>query len=236
MERKTQMSDAQRTVFIVHTSSVSVNDLSSLFSELDPSISVNNIVDDSLLPEVLANGGVTEGVKGRLTGYYEAAEAAGADLVFNQCSSVGDVADLGAGRVTVPLVRVDRPMAERACELGSRIGVVATLATTMAPTCRLIRAVAEEQGKEVEITEQLCEGAFDVLRSGDRERHNAMVIADIKALAGQVDVIVCAQGSMVALLDELSEGDVPVPVLTSPRSGVERAIETLRRLPDGTGI
>ena len=223
-----QMSDAQGSVFIVHTSSVSVDDLNALFEELDPSISVHNIVDDSLLPEVLENGGVTDAVEARLTAYYEAAERAGADLVFNQCSSVGDVADLGVDRLSVPLVRVDRPMAERACEIGDRIGVIATLPTTMAPTCGLIRAVAEERGKEVEIVERLSEGAFDVLRSGDRKGHNEMVIADIKSLADEVDVIVCAQGSMVALLDDLHEGDVSVPLLTSPRSGVERAVETLR--------
>jgi len=71
----------------------------------------------------------------------------------------------------------------------------------------------------------LCEGAFTLLKNGDVKSHNKMVIEGIRELAEKVEVIVCAQGSMVALLDEL--GETPVPVLTSPRLGVERVIEIL---------
>ena len=54
------------------------------------------------------------------------------------------------------------------------------------------------------------------------------MINAIKELTKKVDVIVCAQGSMVALLAELGEN--PVPVLTSPRLGVERAVEVLKNI------
>jgi len=55
-----------------------------------------------------------------------------------------------------------------------------------------------------------------------------MVIKGIKELTKKVDVIVCAQGSMVPLLAEL--GETPIPVLTSPRLGVERAVEILKNI------
>ena len=55
-----------------------------------------------------------------------------------------------------------------------------------------------------------------------------MVIDDIKELSNEVDVIVCAQGSMVALLDEL--GEMSIPVLTSPRMGVEHVIDSLNKI------
>lgn len=227
------MADESQTVFIVHTSSVSVDDLTGLFAELAPSAVVRHIIDDSLLADVLANGGVTSGVSERLASYYAAAEMAGADLIFNQCSSVGDVADAAAAQVGVPLVRVDRRMAERAVEIGGRIGIIATLPTTMAPTSKLIRNVADEMGKQVEVEEHLVDGAFEALVDGDRETHNSMVIAAVKELAEHVDVVVCAQGSMVALLDRLADERIPVPVLTSPRLGVEHAVEVLRRTATG---
>ena len=88
-----------KTVFIIHTSSVSVADLAGLFAEMAPGVIVRNIIDDSLLPEVLANGGVTAGVTSRLCEYAVQAEAAGATLIFNQCSSVGEVADIAARMV-----------------------------------------------------------------------------------------------------------------------------------------
>ncbi|MBN1856762.1 MAG: hypothetical protein JW846_07415 [Dehalococcoidia bacterium] len=217
-----------KTVFIVHTSGVSLNDLNTLFQEYAPDVTVRNIVDDSLLPEVLANGGVTPGVTRRMCEYYMQAEASGADLIFNQCSSVGEVATMAAKMVKVPVVKVDERMAEISCQTGPRIGVVATLATTMGPTVRLIKSTAERLGKTVSVTEEITSGAFERLIAGDRKKHNEMVIASIRKLAQKVDVVVCAQGSMLALKPDL--GETPVPVLMSPPLGVQHAAEVLAAL------
>ncbi len=214
-----------KTVFIIHTSSVSVADLNALFADLAPGVVVRNIIDDSLLPEVLANNGVTPAVTRRICQYATQAEAAGADLIFNQCSSVGEVADVAATMVDIPLVKIDERMAETACRIGARIGVVATLPTTMGPTVRLIKRMAEKLGKEVTVSEELTSGAFEKLISGDRKAHNEMVIASIRKVAEQVDVVVCAQGSMLALKPDL--GETPVPVLMSPPLGVQHAVEVL---------
>lgn len=214
-----------KTVFIIHTSSVSVDYLNKLFKEFGPHLTVRNIIDDSLLPEVLTHGGVTEGVRQRIVSYARLAEQTGAAMIFNQCSSVGEAADLAAKEVKIPLIKVDEEMARVAVESGKKIGVVATLGTTLGPTCRLIQRTADVRDKPIEIVERLVEGAFEKLVGGDRAGHNAMVIASIRQLCTEVDVVVCAQGSMVALLDDL--GQTPVPVLTSPRMGVEHAVKML---------
>jgi len=222
------MNNGKKQVFIIHTSDVAVKDMNSLFKELAPEVIVRNIIDDSLLPEVLDNGGVTKNIIKRICAYALQAEIAGADLIFNQCSSVGEAANIAAELVNIPLVKIDEKMAEVACQTGEKIGVIATLETTLGPTVRLIKKKAEKTDKDVRITEKLCEGAFDLLRSGDKKAHNEIVINAIKELTKKVDVIVCAQGSMVALLAEL--GETPVPVLTSPRLGVECAVEVLGNL------
>jgi len=214
-------------VYLIHTSFVSLKDLTALFAELVPEAQIRHIVDDSLLPEVLANGGVTAGVRSRMCEYYKAAELGGADLIFNQCSSVGEVADLAAQLVRVPVVKVDARMAEIACETGNRIGVVATLETTLGPTCRLVENTARRIGKDVDVIRRLVNGAFDILIQGDRARHNQMGLDAIRTLAKEVDVVVCAQGSMMAIVPDL--GSTPVPVLTSPRLGVESAAALLRQ-------
>src|SRR4051812_15979200 len=105
-------------VYIVHTSFVSVKDLTDLFGELAPEVQVRHIVDDSLLAEVLRHGQVTAPVRSRMIEYYKAAELAGADLIFNQCSSVGEVADLAAQVIRVPVIKVDAAMARQACARG----------------------------------------------------------------------------------------------------------------------
>jgi aspartate/glutamate racemase len=212
-------------IHIIHTSFVSVQDLSALFAELVPGAVLRHTVDDSLLAEVIAAGKVTPNVANRMCDYFKGAEIAGADLIFNQCSSVGEVADLASKMVNVPVIKVDQQMAETACNTGRRIGVVATLPSTLNPTCRLVESTASRLGKDIEIHRQLVAGAFDILVSGDRAQHNEMVINAIKELFTEVDVIVCAQGSMVAILPDL--GETPVPVLTSPRSGVQSVADYL---------
>ena len=221
------MKEKKIKVFIIHTSFVSVDDLSKLFKQYASEVEIRHIVDDSLLAEVLASGGVTEMVRSRMVEYYKAAEDAGANLIFNQCSSVGEVADLAKQVVKVPVIKVDEEMARVACQTGKKIGVVATLKTTLGPTCRLVESTARKLNKDIEITQALVEGAFELLVAGDRAKHNEMVLAAIRKLTESVDVVVCAQGSMKAIVPDL--GETRVPVLTSPEMGVRYAAEYIRK-------
>jgi len=217
----------KKKVFIIHTSDVSVKYLKSLFNELAPDVILYNIIDDSLLPEVINNGGITKRIVKSICAYALQAEAAGADLIFSQCSSVGEAANIARELINIPLVKVDEKMAEVSCQIGKKIGVAATLKTTLGPTVRLIEETAIKLNKKVKIVKSLSEGAFDLLISGDTKGHNDMVKDDILKLIKEVDVVVCAQGSMVPLIEAL--GETPVPVLTSPRLGVERAVDVLKK-------
>lgn len=219
------MSNAEGLITILHTSFVAVDDLTARFKEIAPRVTLRHIVDDSLLDDVLDHGGVTPSVERRLAAYLTAAEELGSDVIFSQCSSVGEAVEAAAKGVSVPVVRIDSRMAELACDAGSRIGVVATLETTLAPTSLLIEKTAGARSQEISIDRVLVEGAFDALRAGDRALHNQKVIDAVRSLAERVDVVVCAQGSMAAIVDEL--GETRVPVLTSPALGVANAIDVL---------
>ena len=215
-----------KKVYIIHTSLVSHAELNALFTELVPDAKVHNIVDDSLLHDVMQNGGITPKVISRMCAYVQAAAANGADLIFNQCSSVGEAADIAAKLVSIPVLKVDAAMAEKAVELGTKIGVVATVRSTMRPSCNLVRSKAAEAGKQIDVVEYLVDGALDVLmKEKNREKHNAMVLESVRKAEEECDVVVLAQGSMTVLLPELQ--DVKKPVLTSPRLGVERARKLL---------
>jgi hypothetical protein len=58
-------------------------------------------------------------------------------------------------------------MADKAVGTGSRIGLVATLSTTLEPTADLIQRRAATAGKQIELTTKLCEG---VVRGVDEWR------------------------------------------------------------------
>lgn len=159
----------------------------------------------------------------------QAAEAAGADIIFSACSSLGPALDTAARKVMTPVVKIDEAMAIRAARNGNRIGVLATVPTTLGPTADLIRTKADESGRSISLDQRLCEGAFDALMSGDRDKHDAMVIAQATDLARSTDTIVLAQASMNRLAKAIQE-KTNVAVLSSPRLGVEYLAERLERL------
>ncbi len=215
-----------KKVYIIHTSLVSHHDLQELFGEILPEAQLFNIVDDSLLHDVMKNGEIDEKITGRMCDYFLAAERNGADIIFSQCSSVGKAADVAKKLVSVPVVKVDEAMAEKAVSLGSTIGVVATVKSTMRPSCDLVIEKAREQAKEVEVKEYLVDGALDILmKEKNREKHNELVLNMIQKAEKECDVILLAQGSMVVLLPLLQ--NITKPVLTSPRLGVEKARKVL---------
>lgn len=218
-----------KKIYVIHTSLVSRNDLMDLFKEIVPEAEIFNIVDDSLLHDVMKNGAVDEKIIGRVCDYFLAAERNGADMIFSQCSSVGKAVDIAKNLVSIPVVKVDEAMAEKAVDMGKRIGVVATVKSTMKPSCDLVRSKAMDRGKDVEVIEYLVNGALDILmKENNRAKHNALVLEMVKKAERECDVIILAQGSMVVLLPELSE--IRKPVLTSPRLGVEKAKKVLMQL------
>ena len=82
-----------KSIAIVQTSAVSSTELSALCKEIIPDVKVWEIIDNSLIAEVNANGGVTKAVRRRLLSYYENAQSLGVDAILNQCSSVSEVAE-----------------------------------------------------------------------------------------------------------------------------------------------
>lgn len=213
-----------KRIGIIHTSFVSVNDLKSLFAEILPEVQLTNIVDDSLLREVMANGGITTNIVKRMCSYVQMLEVSGVDAIFNQCSSVGEAFDIAVQQTSLPVLKVDRPMAEKAVSLGNKIAVVATVASTLKPSTNLVNKAATDAGKQVEVQSVLVDGALDILmKENNREKHNRLVKEKIEAIQDEVDVIVLAQGSMVVLLPELEH--IKIPVLSSPRLGVQQICE-----------
>lgn len=204
------------TLAIIHTTVATVEPLKALAAELLPGADVINIVDDSILPELARNGGDTTVVADRLVQYARIVERAGADAILEACSSVGEVVAAMAETIHIPIVRIDDAMAKAAVERGARIGVAATLPTTLNPTMRLIQAKADAAARPIVMETALADGAYRKLMAGDRDGHDADLVESLTALAQKVDVIVLAQASMARVLPRLPP-DVQGRVLTSPR-------------------
>ena len=221
-------------VAVLHTSFVFVNVepvFNDLLAELLPGAEVIHFVDSDVLATVMREGGISEASAARMVHLAEAAEAAGADVIFSACSSLGPSMDIARNVVRTPIVKIDDAMALQAAQQGTEIGVLATVPTTLKPTSDLILAKAAEIGRKVRIHQRLSEGAFDTLMSGDRARHDDMVSSEAALLAKDVDLIVLAQASMSRLAGRLQD-ERGRPVLTSPRLGVEYLVKRVHEVVD----
>ncbi len=208
-------------VCLLHT----VTSLPAIFADLIRTevgdVDVVNMVDETLLRDTIDHGMLPR-IRDRVADYAGFAEESGASALLVTCSSIGEAAEEARAVVSIPVYRVDEPMAARAVGTGPRIGVLATLAATLGPTRELLRREAGDLGEKRDIHESVCPGAFEALRQDDPGRHDEIVAAEASRLAECVDVLVLAQASMARAVGGLPEGRLPVPVLTSPRTGVRQ--------------
>lgn len=217
-----------RRVVLLHTVVGLVPVFQELAKGLPGDVKVSNIVDESLLEDAIAGNGSTHAVNRRVVNHVLSAANSGAVAVLATCSSIGPAVEIAAQLVGVPVLRIDEPMAEAAVRSGSRIGALATVRSTLDPTIELLRRCARRLGKDVELVPVLKEEAFTAMRFGDDVGHDALIGEALRELALEVDGIVLAQASTARVVTTLEPGDLPVPVFSSPSSGMARLASVLR--------
>lgn len=211
----------------LHTMGTLVSTFRELAQQILPAIEIAHLVDETLVKEVLAAGSPTPRIRRQVMHLVSSAEEWGAELVIVTCSSISQVVDQVQPFVRVRVMKIDEAMADCAVQWGNKIGVMATATTTLGPTSNLVLSRASLAQKQVEVKSILCEGAYPALQAGDLETHDRIIRAYLKELMSSVDVVVLAQASMARAVEALPDSERTVPVLTSPRLGLERAKEIL---------
>jgi aspartate/glutamate racemase len=201
-----------KTLGVIHAAAISIRSMQPFIEQYIPEVSVVHLCDDTIQRDnVRAGVGVIPKHNYfKFAQYAHNLQEAGADMILLACSTFNYAAELARPMIDIPIMQIDRTMMELAVRQGSRIGMLATLATTVPSSERLLRIVAQEQKKPIEITTVLREEAFRAIHKGDVETHNAMLLEEIDKLSGKVDVIVMAQLSMSALAPLLNHTRVPV--------------------------
>lgn len=198
--------------------------------EILPGVPILYVCDDTLQYDFMkaGPGNIPKSNFWRVATHARALQASGCDLVMVGCSTMSPSVEHAQPMVDVPMLQIDRPMYDRAVRIGGRVGLLATLDTTIPSSERLLRKAAAEAGKEIELVTVYCPEAFRLLLAGDTAAHDSMLLGEIDALARRVDVVTCAQLSMALLEDRVQSA--PVPVLNSAREGFARAREMLEAL------
>jgi hypothetical protein len=103
--------------------------------------------------------------------------------------------------------------------------VAACVASTLEPTVKLLRESAPET---TQIETLLMADLWSHFQLGEHMVYWQRIAERLRERASTFDCIVLAQASMAGAADLLH--DLPVPVLSSPRIGLEAAIAAYRNL------
>ncbi|MCS7314192.1 MAG: aspartate/glutamate racemase family protein [Bryobacterales bacterium] len=216
-----------QTLALLHTSCVLVPVFTRLCRQMLPEVAIFHMVDESLIKNTIARNGLDKRTIERVIMLLACARSGGADAVLVTCSSIGPAVPVARQVFDFPVLRVDEAMAEEAVRLGFRIGVLATLSTTLEPTVSLLREVAAARSRTIEVEPCLCGGAFDAVLAGDNDTHDRIVSEALLRMMPSVDVVVLAQASMARVIENLPRDLLTRPILSSPEPAVRQAREIL---------
>jgi len=218
-------------VGFIHTVASLVGTFNELSKELLPKdVEVFHIADELLLKVVLAQGGLSPFIFRRVADHVVAAVEGGASVVQVTCSSISPCVDAARPFVHAPVLKIDDPMVTKALELGTRIGLAATVSTTLKPTTDLVYSMARAANKQVQVQSVLCEGAFQALTGGDSATHDQIVRQYLSRLSEDSDVVLLAQASMARVAATIPTEEQKAPILSSPRLAIERLASVLSDL------
>ncbi len=216
-----------RKLGIIHAALITTRAVQRYLDEFVPEVEVVHYVDDTIqntnfasAPGVIPPKNYTKFVQAALS-----QQEYGVDLILLACSTFNRAVEYARPMIATPLLQIDRPMMDLAVRQGSRLGLLATVPTTVPASERLLHLAATEAGKTVTVTTRLCSDAFAALKAGQPEKHNDLLLAEIDRLSSEVDAIVLAQLSMSALEPRLTA--TKVPVYNSGRTAFTRIRERL---------
>jgi len=219
-----------RKLGIIHAAAITLPAVEKYIQELVPEVEVVHWLDDTIQntnfacePGIIPRRNYAKFVQAALS-----QQEYGVDLILLVCSTFNRAVEYAQPMIDTPLLQIDRPMMDLAVQAGSRVGLLATVPTTVPSSERLLRLAAQEAGRTVEIETRLCSEAFQVLKAGDPEKHNEMLLDEIGHLSDRVDSIVLAQLSMTALEPRLTH--TKVPVYNSGRTAFERIRQVLESM------
>ncbi|MBE3015525.1 hypothetical protein IL992_41140 [Microbispora sp. NEAU-D428] len=179
-----------------------------------PMVRVWNLIDDRLMEDAAADGGVTPRLARRMRRLIDHAVVEGADAVVLTCSLYAGVAhEVAGGPVEVPVLGPDDALVAAVVAGGCRnVLLVSPAAGPLADSRERLRRAA---GPDVTIAGVVADGAAEAARRGDEDALTRSVLAAIEGATTGHDVIVLGQYSL-APAGPVVRGAVTVPVLTGP--------------------
>lgn len=199
--------------------------VSEVFSALWPQARCRNLLDDSLSPDLEAQG-MGPAMVDRMVGLAGYARTHGADAVLFTCSAFGVAIEAAQKVHDIPILKPNEAMFDEALDLcqalprSGRIGLLTTFAPASASMQQELQETIAQRQLSVTVEAVCAEGALARLQAGDGTAHDQMVLNAAQRMP-LCDVYVVGQFSM-ARTQPLLAAALGQPVLTSPTSAVHR--------------
>ena len=210
-------------VTMIHAIAESIPPVRLAFDEEFPEAEVINVLDESLLVDF--DDQLTPDLRRRITNIIGYCQDNKADAIGLACSVYAPVVESAKDLVHVPLVSSYGPVMANAVTAGPRIGLIASVASTMQDSKYYLHLAADEAGVEIEPQLCLAEDLITVMRAEGPSGLERRLEEEVLKIASKVDVVLLTQFSFAAALAHLEKVS-PIPVLSAPHSSAR----TLKKL------
>jgi len=205
-------------IALIHATPLAVEPINSAFKAMWPEALATNLLDDSLAPDLVKEGGITERVIDRFVTLAKYVRKAGADGIMFTCSAFGTAIEAAKAAVDVPVLKPNEAMLDEALQAGRRLGVLATFEPSIPNFLVELETLAKSRGVSLDIRTQAVANAMAALQAGRADEHDRLVA---QAAAGMMDcdAVLLSQFSMASAATRIAS-TATCKVLTSPASAV----------------
>jgi hypothetical protein len=220
---------------MIHSTTAAMEPATDAFAERFPEARLWHLLDDRLIVEAEAAGGVVPRLRRRMLGLIGHAVTNGANGVLMTCSQYGPVADDAKTRWTAPVIGSDQAMLEHVAALRPvHVVVLASLESSAIDSAERLRVMLSGADAPTQVSGVFCPGAAAAVNRGDRAGLLPALVAGAAPYRDDADLFVIAQYSLTSVATELEAA-----LATTVLSPTHLAAEGLRmRLlaPAGQGV
>ena len=213
------MTDAPR-IALIHATRLAIDPIIGAFDTLWQEAEHISILDESLAIDRRKDEHLTESLSDRIIALCRHAEGIGSDGVLFTCSAFGEAIEKAALSSSVPVLRPNEAMFERAISMGDRLTMVYTFPPSVAGMEQEFREEAKRCQSSARIQSVYAEGARQAVEQGDIKKHNEIISSTISSV-NNADAILLAHFSMATAESE-AQTVTDIPVISSPTTAIEK--------------
>lgn len=213
-------------IALIHATPLAVEPINTAFKQMWPDALATNLLDDSLAPDLVREGGITARVIDRFVTLAKYVRKAGADGIMFTCSAFGTAIEAARDAVDVPVLKPNEAMLDEALAAGTRLGVLATFEPSIPNFVVELESLAKEKGVRLDVRTRAVANAMAELQAGRGDEHDRL-IAEAAAQLMDCDAVLLSQFSMASAAARIASTPT-CKVLTSPASAVARMKSLLR--------